>query len=513
MALRSSGILLHPASLPGRFGIGDLGPEAYRFADLLARSGQHVWQILPLNPTRSEGAHSPYYSSSTHAGDPLLISPEILCRQGFLTATECSGFADLPQGHIDFKAVDELKEQLLARACERLMASRFSPMLDAFSKRQRAWLDTYALFSILNRHFQTATWCDWPVALRDRHPEALREAAEQFAPAIAHQKALQFFFFQQWRELRKHCRRQRIQILGDMPIYVPLHSADVWANPDCFKLGPDRRPSHVSGVPPDYFSETGQLWGHPVYDWDRIRADDFRWWLTRIEWHASLYDLFRIDHFRGLVAYWEVSAGEDTALNGQWRAAPADELLALATRRLGRLPVFAEDLGIIDAAVREVMSRWDLPGMRVLQFAFGDDFPHGAFLPHNHARNCVVYTGTHDNNTVVGWFCNETGEVQKKKLFDYLGREVDAQSISWEMIRLAMASVADTAIIPFQDLLGLGEEARINHPARRGGNWRWRLTSRQLAEAPSERLADITHNYGRDYPLVAGRSFQSRTGQ
>ncbi len=500
MALRSSGILLHPTSLPGRFGIGDLGPAAFRFADFLARAGQHLWQTLPLNPTRAEGGHSPYYSPSTFAGDPLLISPEILYRQGFLTRAECSGFTDLPPGRIDFTTVDTLKEQLLARACERLLGSRFRPMLDAFDKRQRAWLDDYALFTVLHRHFKTASWCDWPEALRDRDKSALAEAADHFAPAIAHQKALQFFFFEQWRQLRTYCRRQRIQLLGDMPIYVPLHSADAWAHPECFKLGPLGRPTHVSGVPPDYFSDTGQLWGHPVYDWERMRADGFRWWLTRIQWHAALYDLFRIDHFRGLVAYWEVEAGAPTALNGQWRPAPAERLLALAARRLGRLPVIAEDLGIIDAAVREVMRHWDLPGMRVLQFAFGDDFPDGAFLPHHHVRNCVVYTGTHDNNTVAGWFRNEADAAQKRRLFDYLGHKVDIANVCWEMIRLAMQSVADTVIIPFQDLLGLGEEARINHPARADGNWRWRLTEQQMAAAPAERLAHITKTFGRSTP-------------
>jgi 4-alpha-glucanotransferase len=499
MTLRSSGILLHPASLPGRFGIGDLGPTSLRFVDFLARAGQHLWQMLPLNPTRAGGGHSPYYSPSTHAGNPLLISPEILCRQGFLTQTECGGFSDMPEGRIDYSAVENLKEPLLAKACERLRASRHKELLETFNRRNADWLDSFALFSVLNRHFKTPTWCDWPAALRDRNPEALQEAARQFAPAIARQKALQFFFFQQWRSLRKYCHQQNIRIFGDMPIYVPLHSADVWAHPQCFKLGFDRRPTHVSGVPPDYFSETGQLWGHPVYDWDRIRADGFDWWLGRIERHLFLYDLFRIDHFRGLVAYWEVAADADTALNGQWQPAPVEELLTLAMRRLGHLPVVAEDLGIIDADVREVMSRWCLPGMKVLQFAFGDDFPQGAFVPHHHIRNCVVYTGTHDNNTIVGWFTNEANEAQKKRLFDYLGRQVDPQTVAWEMIRLALQSVADTVVIPVQDLLSLDESARINHPARQGGNWRWRLTQRQLAEVPADRLAAMTRTYSRDY--------------
>lgn len=498
MTLRTSGILLHPASLPGPFGIGDLGPEAYRFVDMLHDAGQHLWQVLPLNPTRPEGGHSPYFSAATHAGDPLLISPELLRRKGFLTDTECSAFTDMPEGRIDYSAVCDLKEKLLARACQRLLTGCHRAALAAFNRINRAWLDDYALFSVLNRHFKGRPWCDWPAPLRKRKPEALRRVAKRLTTAIAHEKALQFFFFRQWRDLHTYCRHNNVRILGDMPIYVPMHSADVWANPHCFKLGPDGRPTHVSGVPPDYFSETGQLWGHPVYDWERHQADAFAWWTARIVRHAALYDLFRIDHFRGLVAYWEVAAEAETAIDGVWRPAPAEALLTRAARRLGHLPVIAEDLGIIDAQVREVMHRWQLPGMRVLQFAFGEDFPRGAFLPHNYIRNCVVYTGTHDNNTVAGWIAQEAGQAEKKRLTDYLGAEADEASAPWALIRLAMQSVADTVIIPFQDLLGLDASARINHPARPEGNWRWRLTSGQIATAPVDRLADMTRIYGRD---------------
>lgn len=500
MTLRTSGILLHPTSLPGRFGIGDLGPAAFRFVDFLRRGRQHLWQLLPLNPTRAQSGHSPYYSSSTFAGDPLLISPEVLCRQGFLTETECGGFRDLPEEWIDFEAVLELKSHLLARACARLYKSRHADALAGFCRRQRSWLDTYALFSALDQHFRTDSWCDWPEGLRDREPKALEEARSRFAEAIALEKALQFFFYNQWVALKNYCRRNQVRLFGDLPIYVPLHSADVWANPHCFKLGPDRRPTYVSGVPPDYFSKTGQLWGHPVYDWDNLRADGYRWWLERLSGHMALFDLIRIDHFRGLVAYWEVAAGAETALHGQWRQVPVNELLALAGRRFGRLPVVAEDLGTIDAEVREVMQRWSLPGMRVLQFAFGDDFPHGSFLPHNHVRNCVVYTGTHDNNTLAGWFRTEADEDQKKRLCHYVGRELDVRSAVWEMIRLALQSVADTAIICFQDLLELGEKARMNQPAASEGNWRWRLTADQFEKAPADRLAAMTRIYARAYP-------------
>lgn len=497
MTLRTSGVLLHPASLPGRFGIGDLGPEAFRFVDFLSSSKQHLWQILPLNPTRPEGGFSPYFSPSTHAGEPLLISPETLCRQGFLTNTECSGFADLPPDRIDYPSVYDLKTQLLAKACERLLNGRYKDKLIAYSAKNKDWLDDYALFSVLNQHFKAALWCDWPIALRDRNPAALQEATQKFSAAIAYEKALQFFFFQQWRELHRYCRGHQIRIIGDMPIYIPLHSVEVWANPHCFKLKPDRRPACVSGVPPDYFSETGQLWGHPVYDWNYIKVDDYNWWIKRFERHAALFDLFRIDHFRGLVAYWEVDAGAETAMHGKWRPAPADELLTVTARALGHLPVIAEDLGTIDAQVREVMVRWHLPGMRVLQFAFGGDFPASSFLPHNHIRNCLVYTGTHDNNTTKGWFQKEAGSLEKRNLLDYLGYHIDAETVTWAMIRMAMQSVADTVVIPFQDLLNMGEQARINHPARLGDNWQWRLTSEQLKRAPAQRLADMTRTYRR----------------
>lgn len=500
MSLRSSGILLHPASLPGPFGIGDLGPQAYRFLDFLRRAKQHVWQMLPLNPTRSAFNHSPYYCPSTFAGDPLLISPQMLCRQGWLQTSECESVQELAQERIDFEAAGNLKRPLLDKAVQRLLHSRQRETLLTFCRRHKFWLDDHALFTALNRHFKNTTWCDWPSGLRNRDPGALADAQNAFAAAIVHEQALQFFFFQQWRELKRYSQKSGVRLFGDMPIYVPLHSADVWTHQHCFKLDADRRPLFVSGVPPDYFSETGQLWGHPVYDWDNMRTDGYRWWMRRFAMHLNLFDFVRIDHFRGLVAYWQVPAEADTALPGCWQPAPAAELLALAQRRFGGLPLVAEDLGTIDAEVREIMRQFSLPGMRVLQFAFGDDFPHGAFLPHNHVRACVAYTGTHDNNTTMGWFRREARKLDKQRFFQYLGREVDAATAVWEMIRMAQQSVADTVIIPMQDVLGLDERARMNHPARPEGSWRWRLTSQALAQAPVERLAEVTRIYGRSYP-------------
>ncbi len=497
MTLRNSGILLHPSSLPGPFGIGDLGPAAYGFVDCLRRSRQHIWQMLPLNPTRPDCGHSPYYCPSTFAGDPLLISPELLCRRGWLDPSECRAQGDMPVERIDFPAAWQHKQALLVRAADRFLADDTAPAMDAFMRRHRSWLDAYALFAVLDRKFGVESWCDWPSGLRDRDPAALAAAAAENAGAIVREKVLQFFFFQQWYAFRAYCRRHAVRLFGDLPIYVPFHSADVWAHGECFRLGSDRRPTHVSGVPPDYFSDTGQLWGHPVYDWERLRTDAYRWWLRRFALHMALFDFVRVDHFRGLVAYWQVPHPARTALGGTWVKAPGEELLALVLRRFGRLPLVAEDLGTIDAAVREVMGRFHLPGMRVLQFAFGEDFPDGAFLPHNHIRNCVVYTGTHDNNTVAGWYRNEAGAVQQRRFARYAGKKIGADSASWAMIRMAMQSVADTVIVPMQDVLGLGEEARMNHPARAEGNWRWRMGRDQMRTAPWERLARMTRLYGR----------------
>ena len=500
MTLRSSGILLHPASLPGPFGVGDLGPQAFRFLDFLHQAKQHVWQMLPLNPTRSSANHSPYYCPSTFAGDPLLISPEVLCRQGWLKTSECAPVQVLSGERIDFETAAKLKKHLLVKAVQRLLHSRQRQALTAFCRRHKSWLDDHALFTVLNRHFKNSDWCDWPSGLRDRDPGALAEARKTFAAAILHEQARQLFFFQQWRELKHYSRKNGVRLFGDMPIYVPLHSADVWTHQHCFKLGADRRPRFVSGVPPDYFSETGQLWGHPVYDWDKIRADGYGWWMRRFTMYLNMFDLVRIDHFRGLVAYWQVPAEADTALPGDWQPAPAAELLVRVQRRFGDLPFVAEDLGTIDAQVREIMRQFRLPGMRVLQFAFGDDFPCGAFLPHNHVRTCVAYTGTHDNNTTLGWFRREASASEKNRFFEYIGRKVDAATAVWEMIRMAQQSVADTVVIPMQDILGLDEQARMNHPARPEGSWRWRLTSQALEQAPVQRLAEITKVYGRSYP-------------
>jgi len=496
MTIRSSGILLHPSSLPSAYGIGDLGPEAYRFADFLAASGQRLWQVLPLNPTESGSAHSPYHSPSAFAGNPLLISPRALAEQGLLKAAEVKPGAAFPRDQVTFGRVVRLKQRLLARACGRFDGHGDAAALDRFC-RKSGWLEDFALFTVLRRHYHPRPWFRWPRALRERRPEALQTARKTFQDEIRHQKILQYLFFQQWAALRRYCHRRQIRLIGDMPIYVPLNSVDVWTHPQCFKLTPGGKAAAVSGVPPDYFSATGQLWGHPVYDWDALRAADYGWWTERMRHHLALYDITRIDHFLGLVAYWEVSARARTAVNGRWVPVPTEDFLDRLIKRLGPLPVIAEDLGSVTADVREVIRRYGFPGMRVLLFAFGDDFPNGAFLPHRHQRNSVVYTGTHDNNTVRGWFEEETDRKTRRNLFRYLGRERPVAELPWELIRLAMLSPAATAIIPLQDVLGLGAQARMNRPARRRGNWQWRFRAEALDNPTSARLRDMTATYGR----------------
>jgi 4-alpha-glucanotransferase len=496
MSIRTSGILLHPTSLPSAHGIGDLGPTAFRFADFLAAAGQRLWQVLPLNPTEGGSGHSPYHSVSAFAGNPLLISPQVLADNGLLSSAEVAAAPRFPGRQVAFGRVLRYKQRLLQRACERFDKKGDEAAFARFCG-EADWLDDFALFMVLRRHYHPRSWTDWPVPLRDRRPEALETAREKFRDAIRAWKLVQYFFFEQWEALRGYCHRHQIRLIGDMPIYVPLDSADVWAHRRSFKLTRTGRPTAVSGVPPDYFSTTGQLWGHPVYDWDALQAEDYAWWVARMRHHMALYDMTRIDHFRGLVAYWEVPARAKTAVNGTWVPAPVEDFFDRLIKRLGPLPVIAEDLGTITADVREVIHRYGFPNMQVLLFAFGEDFPHGTFLPHRHPRNSVVYTGTHDNNTVRGWFEEEADARTRRHLFRYLGRDVAPAALSGELIRLAMLSPADTALFPLQDVLGLGSQARMNRPARRRGNWQWRFAAEVLDDAVADRLRDLTETYGR----------------
>jgi 4-alpha-glucanotransferase len=497
MNRRSGGILFHLTSLPGPFGIGDMGPWAYRFVDFLTESRQTYWQILPLTQTDKNHDHSPYHSPSAFAGNPLLISPERLVAYGLLDEADLGPVPDCPPGRVDFAAVSAYKEKLLQQAYDRFQSRAADDDFERFCRRHAGWLDGFVLFEALKSHYDGDPWNKWPAEIRDRESGALSAVQDELGEHLRELKFRQYLFFRQWFDLRRYCRQKQIQIIGDIPIYLPYDSADVWMYPQLFKLDEDKRPSVVSGVPPDYFSETGQLWGHPVYCWDALQKSDYAWWLQRLGHQLSLFDVVRIDHFRGLVAYWEVPASEKTAINGKWIPVPVDDFFNKLMRRYPCLPIIAEDLGTITPDVREIMCRYGLPGMRVLLFAFGDDFPDGAFLPHNHVKHCFIYSGTHDNNTVRGWFESEATAEEKKRLIRYLGRRVKASEISWEMIRLAMMSVANTAIIPMQDLLGLGAEARMNDPSETEGNWYWRLDQDVITPKMIGRLREMTETYGR----------------
>ncbi|HXG30447.1 MAG TPA: 4-alpha-glucanotransferase [Thermodesulfobacteriota bacterium] len=498
MKRRGSGVLLHITSLPSPYGIGDLGPEAYRFVDFLSEAKQGFWQILPLNPTNPAFGNSPYSSPSAFAGNPLLISPDLLVEEGLLSRSDTESGLSFPSDMVDYDAVSEYKYDLLRTAYENFKRRKGKDYgFEWFSNENSYWLDDYALFISLKEHFSGAAWSEWPEDIRRRNEDALVEWKKRLADRISMRRFFQYTFFKQFSSLKSYCRDRNIQIIGDIPIYVNYDSSDVWANPHIFKLDESGRPTFVAGVPPDYFSKTGQLWGNPVYRWDVLRETGYSWWIKRMEHNLRFFDIIRLDHFRGFFAYWEVPVGEKTAVNGRWMEAPAEDFFKALFRRFPFLPIIAEDLGVITPDVLEMMNRLGFPGMRLLIFAFGDDFPNSKYLPHNYVRNCVVYTGTHDNNTIKGWWRQEASPESKIRLSRYVGREVSEEEVNWEFIRLAMLSIANTVIIPMQDILGLGEEAKMNLPATTEGNWRWRLKPDQITPSLIERLREITETYGR----------------
>jgi len=498
MQTRRSGILLHITSLPSHYGIGDFGHEAYRFADFLAGGGQSVWQVLPLEPTSAYCGNSPYCTHSAFAGNPLLISPDLLVQDGFLDPADVASRPAFAREHVDYDKVYKYKYQLLQTAFEKFANRREADYeFERFCRANADWLDDYALFTSLKKNFHGVGWTDWPEDLRDRHETALLEWKKQLDNNIFAVKFFQYLFARQWSDLKEYCHDNNIQIMGDIPIYVSLDSADVWAHPDIFKLNEEKRPIFVAGVPPDYFSSTGQLWGNPVYNWDVMRARGFDWWIKRIAHNLDLFDMIRLDHFRGFVGYWEVPASESTAVKGRWIEVPTRDFFDTLLRRFPYLPMIAEDLGTITPDVRETMLTYGFAGMKLLLFAFGDDLATNPYVPHNHTQNNVVYTGTHDNNTVKGWFRKEASESDRNRLFQYLGKTVDEDSIHWELTRLAMMSVAGIAIIPIQDILGLGEDARMNLPAAEHGNWGWRLKGELLTTELGKRLLEMTRTYGR----------------
>jgi 4-alpha-glucanotransferase len=497
MKRRGSGILLHITSLPSTYGIGDLGPAAYRFADFLYEAKQGFWQILPINPISLAYGSSPYSNPSAFAGNPLLISPESLAQEGFLSTSDIEEPPSPSTDKVDYYAVTSHKNMLLNKAFKRFKENGKSNEFENFCADSSYWLEDYSLFAALKKRHERAVWVDWPVDIRDRKKEKMDGLKDELRDLIEKEKFLQFLFYKQWSSLKSYCNKKNIRIIGDIPIYVNYDSADVWANPEIFKLDKKKRPTFVAGVPPDYFSKTGQLWGNPVYRWRVLRKEGYSWWIKRMEHNLRLFDMIRLDHFRGFVGYWEVPAKEKTAINGRWGKAPAKDFFRELKNRFPHLPVIAEDLGIITPDVVKIMKDFGFPGMSLLLFAFGDDFPESAYLPHNTIQNSVVYTGTHDNNTAQGWWRSEASPESRKRFIKYIGKEVSEESIHWEFIRLAMMSPANTCIIPMQDVLGLGEEAKMNRPAKTDGNWQWRLKPGQITPSLADKLKEITETYGR----------------
>lgn len=493
---RASGVLLHPTSLPGRYGIGELGEEAARFIDFLVASRQRIWQVLPLGPT-SYG-DSPYQAFSAFAGNPMLISLSQLVADGLLAQDDLSGVPAFSPDAVDYGWVISWKKPLLRQAFQNFEAHANPASqreFQTFSSRQAGWLLDFARFMAFKDHFEGKAWGEWDPEIRSRDPKALERLSADLADEIRFQQFLQYVFFKQWGAVKAYANSRGIQVMGDIPIFVAYDSADVWANPELFYLDETGHPTVVAGVPPDYFSETGQLWGNPLYRWDVMKDQEYRWWIQRLSKAMALYDLIRVDHFRGFEAFWEVPAGEETAINGRWVKAPGEDLFETIERELGKLPIVAEDLGVITPEVEALRDRFDFPGMKILQFAFSD--PTNAYLPHNFGANCVVYTGTHDNDTTQGWY--DAASVQER---DYMRRYVgcDGSDAPWDLIRLGMMSVADRAVFPMQDLLGLGSEARLNTPGRASGNWSWRYPPEVLTDALANRLAELTLVYAR-FPL------------
>jgi len=504
---RASGILLHPTSLPGRFGIGDLGAEAHGFTEFLKDAGQRLWQVLPLGPTGY--GDSPYQCFSAFAGNPLLISLERLVEKGVLPAASLGSTPAFPENEADYGKVIPWKMTLLAAAGQSFLSEANGGAraeFETFCETQAHWLDDYALFMALKfAHGQEHIWTRWDPAIRARRPDACDQWRKRLGPELDLYKYYQFEFFDQWRALKHHAARNGIRIMGDVPIYVAHDSADVWAHTEYFELDESGNPARVAGVPPDYFSATGQLWGNPLYRWDVLAATGYKWWIDRLAAALSMVDVIRLDHFRGFEAYWAVAAKETTAVNGQWIKGPGAALLEAAGDALGALPLVAENLGVITPEVEAIRNQFGFPGMSILQFAFGKDPQAPDFRPHNYPRERVAYTGTHDCDTTVGWWTSSgKGESTRtaediRKEHEYTSRylNLDGQEIHWAFIRALMASVADTVVFPLQDVLGLGSQARMNLPGTPSGNWRWRVTRDAFTPELIRRLRNLTETYER----------------
>ncbi|HEV3512153.1 MAG TPA: 4-alpha-glucanotransferase, partial [Candidatus Sulfotelmatobacter sp.] len=503
---RASGILLHPTSLPGRYGVGDFGAEAFAFVDFLKDAGQKMWQVLPLNPTGY--GDSPFQCFSAHAGNHLLINLEELREHGILEPADFRDQPEFPQDHVDFGRVIAWKTPLLKKAATRFLAGATGSdrhEFEEFRAGNASWLTDFALFMACKEEQRGIAWNKWPRDIAQRTPEGLRAAGARLSESAHAVEYWQFEFFRQWQQLRRYAREREIRIIGDIPIYVALDSADVWTNREYFQLSDDGQPLKIAGVPPDYFSATGQCWGNPIYRWERLKQDGYGWWVERFRAALELYDAVRIDHFRGFEAYWEIPGSETTAIHGQWVKGPGAELFAVLEREFGDLPIIAENLGVITPEVEAIRHRFHFPGMAILQFAFGKDPQGPSFRPHNYAREVAAYTGTHDNDTTLGWW-NSSGatdstrtpeDVAKEQAFARAYLNLKDDPIHWVMIRTIHASIADLAIVPLQDVLGLGSEARMNLPGTSSGNWRWRFKPGALTPEHAKRLRELVLLYDR----------------
>ena len=494
---RSSGILLHPTSLPGPFGSGDFGASSYHFIDWLSKAGQTLWQMLPLCPVGL--ANSPYMSLSAFAGNPLLIDLDELVSYDWLMQNELDDNQCKSHDHINYSEVMPFRIRMLQNAYRKFSQhgnAEAQNQYEIYSAAEKLWLDDYALFHALNYEYDGEEWTAWDHALVKRDENALKKASRELKDQIEFHKFTQWCFDRQWKKLKSYANSHEVKLVGDIPVFVSQHSADVWSNPEMFDLDGDGQPKVVAGVPPDYFSKSGQRWGNPLYRWDVMKKNKYRWWIDRFRKTFEMFDILRIDHFRGFESYWEIPEKEETAKNGRWVKGPGEEFFKTVEGKLGTLPIIAEDLGIITPEVTALREKLNFPGMKVLQFAFTNG-PENTFLPHQYEQNCVVYTGTHDNDTTCGWYEKATEHER-----DFVRRycKTDGHEINWDLIKLALQSSADIAVIPFQDVIGLGSKGRMNFPGTIEGNWEWRFTWDQVGPAPANRLYELTAMYGRCNP-------------
>ncbi len=491
---RSAGILLHPTALPGDHGIGELGDAAFRWVDFLESAGQRLWQVMPLGPTGY--GDSPYQCFSAFAGNPFLISLDLLAAEGRLDAGSTARTRELPRHRVEYGALIARKLELLSTAAARFEVDAGDEergAFDAFMEREALWLDDFALFMALKEAHGGRPWNEWEREVRLREPAALDGARAEHADAIRRHKLWQHWFYRQWTAVKEYANGKGVRVVGDIPIFIAMDSADAWSNPELFHFDEDGQPTVIAGVPPDYFSDTGQRWGNPLYRWQRMQDTGFAWWIRRFRSTLDFFDILRVDHFRGFEAYWEIPASEPTAVHGRWVRGPGQALFDALADALGDLPIIAEDLGVITPAVDKLREDNRLPGMKVLQFAFAGG-ASDPYLPHNYDHDCVVYTGTHDNDTTAGWY-EKAPEAERDMVRRYLAR--NDENVPWEFIRLAQASVADVAIAPLQDVLGLGSEARMNTPGRAEGNWSWRFSWDDVPAWIAPQLREMAELYGR----------------